>query len=263
MSSSSPGAAAEPTERALANFSAAELNEVFEKLQTEIITTLFISYGAAEQPRPSAPAEQPRPSAPIAEISLKDKLKELYEIYKDEESKQLIFNGYTLYCHKDEIAIAIEGQEPIYVSDASDDQLSKVIEDLQDYYEPKRRFDPTKVGGRNTLAVGQDELDSFRGLRSSDRSTVDDPVKFIQSFMIDKEAFSLTHNGVEYNISNLGNEEILVGFQDAFLQDHLITLDDFISSEPEVTKELVREIKQNTSYVDINGASEPEGQSRF
>ena len=64
------------------------------------------------------------------------------------------------------------------------------------------------MGDETLYKLVQDELDSFRGLRSSDRSTVDDPVKFIQSFMIDKEAFSLTHNGVEYNVSNLGNEEV-------------------------------------------------------
>ncbi len=187
MSSSSQGAAEETAERILANLSVEELNEVYEKLQTEILQNPLMPYVAAELPRPSAPA---------------------------------------------------------------------AIEDLQGYLGPKRPFDPKTVGGQQTLPVGQSELDSFRGLRSLHISTLDDPVKFIQSFMFDKEGFSLKHNGVDYNITNLGNEEIFVGFQDGFLQNHFIALNEFVTSEPEVIKQLVREIKQNTSHVDRLNADE-------
>lgn len=247
MSSSSQGGAEEPTEMALANFSAEDLNNIFEKLQTEMLQNPLLSNVAAEMTEPSAPP---------ADISLKDKLKELYEIYKD-KSEQLIFNGYTLYCHEDEVAIAIEGQEPFYLKDARDDQLSKVIEDLQGYLEPTRRFDPATVGGQKTLPVGQGELDGFRGLRSSRGSNLADPEQFIKSFMIDKADYTVICNGVEYNFTNVDGEVYLQSSNEFY------NLNDFVEGHKDIANMIVREIKQNTSHVDrVNGASEPEGHSR-
>ncbi|MDC0857345.1 hypothetical protein OAP83_01370 [Rickettsiales bacterium] len=143
MSSSSQGAAEEPTETALANFSAEDLNNIFEKLQTEMLQNPLLS-NVADKAQPV----RLTPTAPPAEISPEDELKELYEIYKNQESNQLTFNGYTLYCHEDEIAVAIAGEEPFYSKAATDGQLTKVIEDLQSYLKPTRRFDPETVGGK-------------------------------------------------------------------------------------------------------------------
>jgi hypothetical protein len=251
MSSSSPGAAAEPTEMALTTFSPEELNEVYEKLQTEMFPNPLMS-NVADKDQPV----RLTPTAPPAEISLKDKLTELYEFYKD-ESKQLIFNGYTLYYHEDKVAIAIDGQKPFYLKDARDDQLSKVIEDLQGYLEPTRRFDPETVGGQKTLPVGQGELDGFRGLRSSHGSTLADPEQFIKSFMIDKADYTVVCNGVEYNFTNVDG--------DVYLQssNEFYNLNEFVKGHKDIANMIVREIKQNTSHVDrVNGASEPEGHSR-
>ena len=253
MSSSSPGAAAEQTETALANFSAEDLNNIFEKLQTEMFPNPLMS-NVADKDQPA----RLTPTAPPAEISLKDKLKELYEIYKDQKSNQLIFNGYTLSSHEDEIAIAIDGQKPFYLKDAKDDQLSKVIEDLQGYLEPTRRFDPETVGGQKTLPVGQGELDRFRGLRSSHGSTLADPEQFIKSFMIDKADYAVVCNGVEYNFTNVDG--------DVYLQssNEFYNLNEFVKGHKDIANMIVREIKQNTSHVDrVNGASEPEGHGRF
>jgi len=252
MSSSSPGAAAEQTETALANFSAEDLNNIFEKLQTEMFPNPFMSNVAYK--------DQPvmlTPTAPLAEISLEDELKELYESYKDELGR-LKFNVYTLYSYEDEVAIAIDGQKPFYLKDAKDDQLSKVIEDLQGYLEPTRRFDPETVGGQKTLPVGQGELDRFRGLRSSHGSTLADPEQFIKSFMIDKADYAVVCNGVEYNFTNVDG--------DVYLQssNEFYNLNEFVKGHKDIANMIVREIKQNTSHVDrVNGASEPEGHGRF
>ena len=249
MSFSSQGAAAEPTEMALATFSPEELNEVYEKLQTEMFPNPLMSNVAAELPRPSAPT---------AAFSLKDKLKELYEIYKDQESNQLIFNGYTLYCHEDEIAVAIAGEEPFYLKAATDGQLSKVIEDLQGYLEPTRRFDPATVGGQKTLPVGQVELDGFRGLRSPYGSSLVDPEKFIQSFMIDKADYAVVCNGVEYNFTNVDGEVYLESSHEFY------NLNDFVEGHKDIANMIAREIKQNTSHVDrFKADQEPEGHGRF